>query len=193
MSDLAGIIFIGQVTAIRQNVGQQDASGIVEVDFNIEQAVRGCTAGTTYTLREWAGLWEAGSERYRIGQHLLMMLHSPGPSGLTSPVDGMNGAIPVLPAASGSRMLTTATAAPQPLSNTAAPPSPVADLRWVATRLSRPLPYSTSPVRRFAAATTVAGVAEASTTSSQTTLDKAGQTPLSTVVEMLGSWQKAAP
>ncbi len=90
MSDLAGIIFVGEVLAIRHRAREQGASGVVEIDFRIDQAVRGCTAGSTYTLREWAGLWEGGDERYRPGQRLLLMLHSPGPSGITSPVDGMN-------------------------------------------------------------------------------------------------------
>ena len=28
---------------------------MVEVEFRIDQAVRGCAAGGTYVLREWAG------------------------------------------------------------------------------------------------------------------------------------------
>ena len=69
-------------------------------------------------LREWGGLWEGTDERYRVGQRLLMLLHAPGASGLSSPVSGMDGAIPLLAGAS-------ATA------------EPMVDLRWVAARVSR--------------------------------------------------------
>ena len=44
------------------------ASGVVEVEFRVDQAVRGCAAGGTYVLREWAGLWAANDARYRVGQ-----------------------------------------------------------------------------------------------------------------------------
>ncbi|HEX2917127.1 MAG TPA: hypothetical protein VHN81_01320 [Edaphobacter sp.] len=181
MSDLAGIIFVGEVTAIRDTPGQQGASGIVEIDFRINQALRGCTAGSTYTLREWAGLWEAGDQRYRIGQRLLMMLHSPTDSGVSSPVDGMNGAIPIIPptsnsASSSSQMLATAASATSP---------PVADLRWIAAQLARAAPYTTSGAH--VTAESLPSILTA------TTLDQAQQTPLPTVVQMLASWQKAMP
>jgi hypothetical protein len=35
------------------------ATGVVEITFAVEDAVRG-VSGSTYTLREWAGLWPAG-------------------------------------------------------------------------------------------------------------------------------------
>jgi hypothetical protein len=183
MSDLAGIIFVGEVTAIRQKAGQQGASGIVEIDFRVDQAVRGCTAGATYTLREWAGLWQAGDQRYRTGQRLLMMLHAPGPAGISSPVNGMNGAIPVVPAASSSPMRATADAAtPSPVADT---PEPVADLRWIAAQLARPAPFTAS-------ANQVTAQSLSSTLSAET-LQAAQQTPLPAVVQMLSSWQQAAP
>lgn len=176
MSDLASIIFVGEVTAIRERPGQQGASGIIEIDFHIDQAVRGCTAGSTYTLREWPGLWEAGDQRYRIGQRLLMMLHAPGAAGISSPVDGMNGAIPVVPATSSSQMLATADTAT---------PSLDADFRWIAAQLARPAPYTVSGNQVTAQAL--------SSTLSAATLEAAQQTPLPSVVQMLNSWQKAIP
>jgi hypothetical protein len=175
MSDLAGTIFVGEVTAIREQSDQQGASGIVEIDFRIDQAVRGCTAGSTYTLREWAGLWEAGDQRYRIGQRLLMMLHSPTASGISSPVDGMNGAIPILPTTN-SQVLAGADVATQPLA---------ADLRWIAAQLSRPTPYTDSNAQ--VTARSVPSVFSAAT------LQTAQQTPLPAVVQMLSSWRKAIP
>jgi hypothetical protein len=176
MSDLAGIIFVGEVTAIREQPGQRGASGFVEIDFRIYQAVRGCTAGSTYTLREWAGLWEAGDQRYRIGQRLLMMLHSPTASGISSPVDGMNGAIPVLPAPSSSQVLAGADAAPQPLD---------ADLRWIAAQIVRPALYTASDAQVTAQS--------APNPPSTATLQAVQQTPLPSVVQMLSSWQKVIP
>ena len=75
--------------------GGRERSGVVEVEFRVDQAVRGCAAGGPYMLREWAGLWAAGNQRYRVGQRLLMMLHAPGAAGMSSPVGGMDGAIPI--------------------------------------------------------------------------------------------------
>src|ERR1700733_137036 len=61
ISDKADVIFAGQVVAIRR-----PNDGVVEVEFRVDEAVRGCVAGQPYILREWAGLW-AGSQRYRVG------------------------------------------------------------------------------------------------------------------------------
>ncbi len=95
MSNAAGVIFVGQVMLVRVVPGSGGAPGVVEVTFRVDQAVRGCSAGGTYVLREWQGLWEGGDARYRVGQRLLMLLRTPGASGLSSPVGGMDGAIPI--------------------------------------------------------------------------------------------------
>lgn len=91
MADLAGSIFGGQVTAVRR---RDDAAGVVEIDFAVEDAVRG-VAASVYTVREWGGLWRLGAEPFRVGQRYLLLLHAPGPGGLSSPVGGMAGAIPI--------------------------------------------------------------------------------------------------
>ena len=171
MSDSAGVIFVGEVTAIRSRSGENGSSGIVEVDFRIDQAVRNCTPNTTYTLREWAGLWAAGDQRYRPGQHLLMLLHSPGSSGISSPVGGMTGAIPVR----------ASTPSPDTASAATASAPLIADLRWVGTRLQRPLPYTSSTL---VTAQTSPSVADTSTA--------AQQAPVSVVIGMLTSWQQTA-
>jgi hypothetical protein len=199
MSDLAGIIFVGEVLAIRHRGGEQGASGVVEIDFRIDQAVRGCTAGSTYTLREWAGLWEGGDERYRPGQRLLLMLHSPGPSGVTSPVDGLNGAIPVRaasssPLAASSSTLMVSSAGVDPVAPVADPAPLMVDLRWIETRLSRPIPYLAS-----SSVTAAANVTAATNSPSTADLSAADaspasqQAPVSSVVGMLSSWRQAAP
>ena len=46
MSDRAAVIFVGQVTAVRRIDGGGVSSGVVEVEFQVDQAVRGCAAGT---------------------------------------------------------------------------------------------------------------------------------------------------
>jgi hypothetical protein len=131
MSDKAAIVFAGQVTAVRPHEDGAAASGYVEIDFHVDEAIRGCASGETYTLREWAGLWAGNPHRYRVGQHLLMLLHAPGLSGLSSPVGGMDGMIPIR--AGG--------AAPASAAASTISPSPVADLRWLGTELLHPVSY----------------------------------------------------
>jgi len=179
MSDLAGIIFVGEVTAVRHRTGEQEASGTVEIDFHVDQAVRGCTSGSTYTLREWAGLWQSSDERYRPGQTLLMMLHTPNAAGISSPVGGMNGAIPVR-AGNPSPLVLSAATTTSPL---------IVDLRWVGTRLLRTIPYAPAPALTIGQVNT-APPAEASISDTSTA---AQQASVSAIVGMLSSWQQAAP
>ena len=178
MSDVAGVIFVGEVTAIRQRTGENGASGVVEIDFRVDDAVRGCTSGSTYTVREWAGLWSAGDQRYRAGQRLLMLLHSPGAAGVSSPVWGTNGAIPVRGTSSSPEMASASSAA-TPL---------IADLRWVGTRLERAISYTASPIVTAASQTTASSQASAGETSTASQ-----QAPINVVVEMLRSWQQNRP
>ena len=120
----AGVMFLGTVVEVRRGAAPSDGgAGIVEVEFSVERGLRGAVTGRPYVLREWAGLWAGNEDRYRVGQRRLMLLHTPGAGGLSSPVGGMDGAIPILPA-----------------ENAAA--EPMVDLRWVATRVSRgPIQY----------------------------------------------------
>ena len=170
MFDAAGIIFAGEVTAIRTRAGENGASGIVEIDFRVDQAIRGCAAGSTYTLHEWSGLWAGGTPRYLPGQRLLIFLHQPGPTGITSPVGGPTGIIPIRGTSS----------SPQAVSSSTTSTPLIADLRWVGTLLQRPS-VPTEPLVTAAAAQP-ASVADTSTATQQS--------PLSVVLEMLASWQK---
>jgi hypothetical protein len=178
MSDQAGVVFVGEVIAVRYVAGEGGASGVVEVEFRVDQAVRGCTAGSSYVLREWAGLWSGGDQRYRVGQQLLMLLHTPGAGGVTSPVGGMAGAIPIR--GSASWLQATAT-----VSTT---PSPVADLRWVGTRLRRSIMYrdASTPLANAASGAKVLYGSEVTSDSSTA----AQQASVLTVVNMLAGWQK---
>jgi hypothetical protein len=89
LASRSGIAFVGRVTEIDRG------TGAVEVKFQVEQPLLG-GVGPTYTLREWIGLWAAGQSRYSLGQRVVIFLHAPGKSGLSSPVDGMEGILPVV-------------------------------------------------------------------------------------------------
>ena len=101
MSQSAGIIFIGEVMDVHRpgngfsGSPEAAAEGIVQVDFFVDQAVRGPAQGSTYTLREWSGLWVGGTDRYHVGQRLLLLLHAADANGLSSPVHGAEGVIPL--------------------------------------------------------------------------------------------------
>ena len=187
LSDRAGVVFVGSVASIRRIASDGVSSGVVEVTFQVEQAVRGTAAGSSYTVREWAGLWMANDQRYHVGQRLLMLLNTPGAGGLSSPVGGLDGAIPVHG--------TVAAADP---AGRAAAPAAVADLSWLATHAVRPVVYAPTavlsvhgaPLRGVGArveggshtGSTPAEAAPAAAAAVPQTL------PVSTVVGLLASW-----
>lgn len=91
----AGIIFAGKVVSIEPlRLADSDHVASVQITFQVEQGVRGVRAGEQLTFREWAGLW-SGSERYRVGQRMMLFLYAPSALGLTSPVGGPAGRMPV--------------------------------------------------------------------------------------------------
>jgi hypothetical protein len=164
MFDQAGIIFTGQVTAVRRVDSVNGSSGILEIDISIDNAIRGAAPNTIYTLREWAGLAPNSDSPFLVGRRYLMLLHAPGPSGLASPVGGPDGVIPILPgndAASPSTPDSIGLAAQTPHSPARtnlrvratqpdsaaalASANPLAalnvDLRWIAARVLAPLAY----------------------------------------------------
>jgi hypothetical protein len=87
----AGYIFQGTVVSIVDMVPKtpQDVA-VVKVSFRVVQGVRGVRTGQTFTIREWAGLWN-GRERYQPGERVVLFLYSPSRLGLTSPVGGHAG------------------------------------------------------------------------------------------------------
>ena len=193
MSQLAGVIFTGQVVAVRRLDGVNGATGVVEIAFAVEDAVRG-VSGSAYTLREWAGLWPAGEEPFRVGQQFLILLHAPGASGLSSPVGGMDGAIPIrggvqAQAAASAETVSSGTAS---AATSALTDGRVVDLRWVATRVVRPLSYKTIPAAHSAALTLSAG-ADATTADPANAVQTstAQGVAYATVLGMLRSWEKA--
>jgi len=150
MAQLAGVIFTGQVVAVRQHGSVGGATGVVEIDFAVEDAVRGASGGS-YTLREWAGLWAGGDVPFRVGQRYLMLLHSPGASGLSSPVGGTDGAIPIrgvqqVAEPEGARPRVVISGGTAGLM--AATDGLVMDLSWVGTRVVNPISYQAASVAR---------------------------------------------
>jgi len=132
MAAAAGVIFAGQVTAVRRPIGfagsgEDAAEGFVEVEFRVDLAVRGPTMGSVYTLREWAGLWNASGGRFRVGQRLLVFLYAPDANGLGSPVRGLDGVLP----------LRGGGVAPGPNDITSAAAQWMVDLRWVQAQAVR--------------------------------------------------------
>ena len=185
MSDHAAIIFVGTVAGIRRSDSTGFGGGTVEVQFVVEQPIRGCSAGT-YTLREWGGFWTANDSRYRIGQRLLLLLHAPGAAGLSSPVGGMDGAIPVRASGAGVKGSDASVATAEQ----------VADLRWIGAKLARKVAYATSgPVATALARSSSTGSASAQSSSevlsgaSSSASAPAQEAAVSTVVTMIKGWE----
>jgi hypothetical protein len=148
MERMAGVIFSGQVTAVRRQVGTHGATGVVAVDFAVDDAVLG-VSGNSYTLREWAGLWAGGDEPFRVGQRFLMLLYAPSAAGLSSPVGGMDGAIPIGAGGSAQNLANGLTLSAQSVGGAPIQSNGlVADLRWVQTQVVRPLSYLQESVAR---------------------------------------------
>ncbi|MEO8735632.1 MAG: hypothetical protein ABI380_03750 [Edaphobacter sp.] len=195
ISDKAGVIFVGEVVAIRPHDDGNFTSGFIEINFRVDQAVLGCTSGGTYTLREWAGLWSGNDRRYQVGQHLLMVLRSPGASGMSSPVGGMDGAIPIR----GGGVA--------PLANDASTLSQISivDLRWLGATLLHPASYTLHSTMAPTPLTVLQQTAPASSRnlsgesiansfvpedSSSRASVPLQQASVGTVVKLLSSWQK---
>jgi hypothetical protein len=198
-SDKADVIFAGQVLAIRR-----PNDGVVEVEFRVDQAIRGCTAGTPYVLREWAGLWAGDNQRYRVGQRLLMLLHAPSAAGMSSPIDGLDGAIPI-------RQSGAAMAPGDDLATPSQPP--YVDLRWLGARLQRSVSYRSEPapavkpvdmqtpsfgeeMPRMGTSRSVRGLAAINPVSDNASGSDASvpaqQASVNAVIDMLSSWQNSS-
>src|SRR3984885_1057266 len=202
MADRAGVIFVGRVVEVRRQDGGGVASGVVEVTFEVDQAIRGCAAGTPFVLREWTGLWEGDDQRYRVGQRLLMLLHAPNAAGMSSPVDGMDGAIPIV-RGGGAPLVANSSARVAP---------PAGDLRWGGAKLLHPVSYGSGTARaahrvsepahtvaqgqavRALVAGSVSSTAPVTTLSASDSPGSASvpaqQASVDLVVNMLTSWQK---
>lgn len=135
MAAQAEVIFVGRV----RSIDRQDAHGFVDIAFDVQTVLRG-TAAATYVLREWAGLWTWQQDRYRADERVLLLLRKRSSSGFSSPVGGLDGALPLFGGG------------PQPLMNPAgwvardtgagvasgyALANARVDLRWIAAKVVR--------------------------------------------------------
>jgi hypothetical protein len=62
----------------------------MRITFLVEQGLKGVRTGKTFTMRQWAGAWDAG-EKYRVGERLVLFLYPASRLGLTSTVAGQRG------------------------------------------------------------------------------------------------------
>lgn len=115
LASRAGVVFVGQVRKV------EPKGGVVEVTFDVQQPVLGVVGGS-YVMREWTGLWTGGARHYWVGERAMFFLHAAGVAadggvGLSSPVDGMMGVVPVVPMGANGKALL--------------------DVRWLAARVKR--------------------------------------------------------
>ena len=126
LASRAAVIFTGQVLAITPS------AGVVDIRFQIDNPIRNCPQNGDYVVREWAGLWTAHPNRYRVGQRVLLFLTARGTAGMSAPVDVNDGIVPLIATAQ------------QPImdaSGTVPADSPsdglTVDLRWLQARVTR--------------------------------------------------------
>jgi hypothetical protein len=112
LASRAGVIFVGQVEKIQPN------GGVMDIVFSVQRRVSG-ELGDTYTLREWSGRWSGGQQRYHVGERAMIFLYPPNAAGISSPVDGMAGVVPLIPMG--------------------ADAEPLLDVRFLAARVERPV------------------------------------------------------
>lgn len=79
----ADVVFTGEVTSIERN------DETVTVRFQVLEGIRGVSDGSTYVLREWAGLWGDDPSRYVVKEQRLMLLHANSACGYASPAGGV--------------------------------------------------------------------------------------------------------
>jgi hypothetical protein len=92
MVSASGTIFAGTVTAIsRSPVSTNGAVATVAITFHVNHGMRGAITDQNFTIHQWAGLWNSGQQRYRIGEQVLLFLYPPSKLGLTSCVSGSLG------------------------------------------------------------------------------------------------------
>jgi hypothetical protein len=133
MAGHAAVVFTGQVVDIARN----DPAGFVDIRFHIERSIRGAPKSGSYVLREWAGLWIGNPDRYHVGERRLMLLPARGPAGMSCPIGGTDGAIPLI--------ATAAAPSPNSVDAASATAALAVDLRWIQARAQRSGTVEASP------------------------------------------------
>jgi hypothetical protein len=89
----SGYVFSGTVKAVERIKPHSPRSvAVMRITFYVDHGYHGVRTGQTFSIHEWAGLWQSG-DRYRPGEHVMLFLYPASRLGLTSPVP--NGRFPV--------------------------------------------------------------------------------------------------
>src|SRR5277367_5336757 len=96
LTQSSGYIFAGTVKSVERVAPKGNGVATVEINFHVDQGLRGVRTGQMLAIREWAVLWESG-ESYRLGERVLLFLYPPSKLGLTSPVQGPMGRFKIGP------------------------------------------------------------------------------------------------
>ena len=83
----AGIVFSGTVVRIERGLVEDGKPATIRIALRVDDALRGCNAGETIEIAEWAELWARG-DRYRVGQKVFLYLYPRNEAVLSSPVAG---------------------------------------------------------------------------------------------------------
>lgn len=92
----AGTIFVGTVLGVENARTPGQSVPIIQIRFRVEHPIAGMREAETFTLREWSGAWSI-HRPMRRGEKLLVFLYAPSRLGLSSPVGGALGQIPIDP------------------------------------------------------------------------------------------------
>ena len=173
----AAVIFSGQVLAVTPS------AGVVDIRFHVDNPIRNCPQNGDYVLREWAGLWTAHPDRYRVGQHVLLFLTARSSAGLSAPVDGNEGIVPLM-ATTQQPIADASGTAPADTSSTEL----TVDLRWLQTRVAR-----TSAAPRLLHSLSTGGSRVQAWSGPVAPLAKGPATSLTSVIELLSQGDSDAP
>jgi hypothetical protein len=84
----SSVIFAGGVYAVQS---PQDKPGVSDIYLRVDQSVRGVDTGKGFVLR----LPQAEGQSFHQGDHFFLLLGAPDASGLSQPVGGLLGILPV--------------------------------------------------------------------------------------------------
>jgi hypothetical protein len=94
VSRVAGMIFTGTVLSTeRQAPTQAQPVPTVQAKILVKHAIAGVHPGQVVILREWAGIW--AMQRSMGSRPMLFLFYPPSAAGLTSPVGGPLGQVPL--------------------------------------------------------------------------------------------------
>ncbi len=108
LSRRAGMIFAGTVLApaiqpVTNRIAKTDQLALgtspgtppaTQLSFYVDEAIAGVKQGQLLTIHEWSGAL-SGQRPMRQGEHFLLFLYPPSRLGLTSPVGGSLGQVPL--------------------------------------------------------------------------------------------------